>query len=78
VASLTIAEMDDGLAARLRKRAAAHGRSVEAEALDILRSGVGAPAVTQTEIAVQMAQWAAASEAVVARFGAPGDEYAPF
>ncbi len=29
------------------------------------------------ELAAQMAAWAAASAAVVARFGAPGDEHAP-
>ncbi|MGV3550180.1 FitA-like ribbon-helix-helix domain-containing protein [Rhizobium sp.] len=37
MASMTIRNLDDGLKARLRIRAAEHGRSMEEEARDILR-----------------------------------------
>jgi plasmid stability protein len=37
MASITIHNLDDGLKERLRVRAATHGRSMEAEARDILR-----------------------------------------
>ncbi|MBV1696010.1 MAG: plasmid stabilization protein [Hyphomicrobiales bacterium] len=39
--TLTIPDMDDDLAQRLRARAAVHGRSVEAEARDILEDALG-------------------------------------
>lgn len=40
MASMTISNIDDALAQRLRERAAAHGRSMEAEARDILRAAL--------------------------------------
>ena len=39
--SVTISNIDDTLAQRLAARAAAHGRSVEAEAKDILSNALG-------------------------------------
>ncbi len=42
MASVTISNIDDTLAQRLRARAAAHGRSMEAEAQDILCAALGA------------------------------------
>lgn len=39
--TVTISNIDDTLAQRLAARAAAHGRSVEAEAKDILSSALG-------------------------------------
>lgn len=39
--TLTIPDIDDDLAKRLRTRAAVHGRSVEAEALTILADALG-------------------------------------
>lgn len=39
--TVTIPDIDDALARRLAARAAAHGRSVEAEAKDILSSALG-------------------------------------
>lgn len=43
MASITIRDVDIGLEHRLRQRAAAHGRSVEDEVLDILRRSVVPP-----------------------------------
>jgi antitoxin FitA len=40
MASITIRNLDEGLKARLRVRAAHHGRSMEDEAHDILRSAL--------------------------------------
>ncbi|MDZ4348380.1 MAG: plasmid stabilization protein [Xanthomonadaceae bacterium] len=42
VATLTIRNLDDRLKARLRIRAAQHGRSMEEEARDILRAALSA------------------------------------
>lgn len=42
MATMTIRNIDDGLKARLRVRAALHGRSMEDEARDILRSSLSA------------------------------------
>lgn len=42
MASITIRNLDDGLKQRLRLRAATHGRSMEDEARDILRSTLSA------------------------------------
>jgi plasmid stability protein len=44
VASITIRNLDDDLKRRLRIQAAEHGRSMEEEAREILRSAVGEPA----------------------------------
>lgn len=40
MATMTIRNIDDGLKQRLRVRAARHGRSMEEEARDILRSSL--------------------------------------
>jgi len=40
MASITIRSLDDGLKARLRVRAARHGRSMEDEARDMLRTAL--------------------------------------
>lgn len=40
MASITIPNVDDDLEARLRNQAASHGRSMEDEARDILRSAL--------------------------------------
>ncbi len=40
MASITIRNLDDGLKARLRVRAAKHGRSMEDEARDMLRTAL--------------------------------------
>ncbi|MDB5481983.1 MAG: hypothetical protein JWO83_3036 [Caulobacteraceae bacterium] len=40
MASITIRNLDDSLKTRLRVRAAVHGRSMEEEARDILRSSL--------------------------------------
>ena len=40
MASITIRRLDDTLKAKLRERAANHGRSMEAEAREILRAGL--------------------------------------
>lgn len=42
MASVTISNIDDTLAQRLKARAAAHGRSMEAEAENILTAALGA------------------------------------
>ncbi len=42
MASMTIRDLDDDLKSRLRVRAARHGRSMEEEARDILRSALSA------------------------------------
>jgi len=44
VASLTIRNLDEAVKRRLRVRAAEHGRSMEEEARDILRTAVAEPA----------------------------------
>lgn len=44
MATMTIRNLDDGLKARLRVRAAQHGRSMEEEARDILRAALSTEA----------------------------------
>jgi len=41
VASITIRRLDDSVKAKLRVRAASHGRSMEEEAREILKAGLG-------------------------------------
>jgi plasmid stability protein len=41
MASITIRDIDDDLKQRLKQRAAVHGRSMEAEARDILEDALG-------------------------------------
>lgn len=48
MASLTIRQLDDTVKAKLRVRAAEHGKSMEEEAREILRQAVAAPAVVET------------------------------
>jgi len=43
MASITIRRLDESVKAKLRVRAASHGRSMEQEAREILRAGVNAP-----------------------------------
>ena len=43
MASITIRNLDDDVKRRLRVRAAEHGRSMEAEAREIIRQAVGQP-----------------------------------
>jgi len=43
MSSITIRKLDPAVKERLRVRAAEHGRSMEAEARDILQTVVGAP-----------------------------------
>lgn len=50
MATMTIRNIDDQLKARLRVRAALHGRSMEDEARDILRSALSAESVRTTSL----------------------------
>ncbi len=43
MATLTIRDLDEGLRASLRVRAARHGRSMEAEVREILRAALAVP-----------------------------------
>jgi plasmid stability protein len=51
MASITIRRLDDGVKAKLRVRAARHGRSMEEEAREILKSGVGAKPAPKLNLA---------------------------
>jgi plasmid stability protein len=51
MASITIRNLDDSLKARLRIRAAVHGRSMEEEARDILRSSLAREPTSPTDLA---------------------------
>ena len=51
MASITIRRLDDGVKARLRVRAASHGRSMEEEAREILKAGVTAKRVPRLNLA---------------------------
>lgn len=62
MASITIRNLEDGLKSRLRVQAAVHGRSMEDEARDILRSALS----RQTPPAANLA------ETIHARFAALG------
>jgi antitoxin FitA len=62
MASITIRNLDDDLKARLRIRAARHGRSMEEEARDLLR----------TVLAVEETQPANLVEAIRKRFAKVG------
>ena len=48
MATLTVRNIDDDLKTRLRIQAARHGRSMEAEAREILRQGVEATGTAET------------------------------
>lgn len=62
MASMTIRNLDEDLKHRLRIRAAAHGRSMEEEARDILRAALSEPSRESQNLA----------EAVMKRFGTVG------
>jgi len=49
MASITIRGLDDGIKQRLRTSAAAHGRSMEAEARELLKSGLAAQNMSGAE-----------------------------
>ena len=51
MASLTIRNLDDALKQRLRVRAANHGRSMEEEVRDIIRTAVEGPISAETNLA---------------------------
>ncbi|MGD1097221.1 MAG: plasmid stability protein [Bryobacteraceae bacterium] len=51
MASITIRGLDDGVKARLRMRAASHGRSMEAEAQEILKAALGPGSAPQMNLA---------------------------
>jgi len=51
MATLTIRQLDERTKTRLRVRAAHHGRSMEEEAREILRSALGAPVATRSNLA---------------------------
>jgi plasmid stability protein len=50
MATITIRRLDDSIKTRLRMRAAAHGRSMEEEAREILRAGLNAPPVRRRNL----------------------------
>lgn len=52
MASMTIRNIEDGLKQQLRMRAASHGRSMEEEARDILRTALSAQSKQPTNLAV--------------------------
>jgi len=49
MATITIRGLDEGVKSRLRSRAAQHGRSMEAEARELLKSGLAAREVSGRE-----------------------------
>jgi plasmid stability protein len=54
VASITIRNLEDSLKSRLRIRAAVHGRSMEDEARDILRSSLSQEPAQQGDLAASI------------------------
>ena len=54
MATMTIRDIDDKMKARLRIQAAIHGRSMEEEARDILRSALSAEPVRGTSLAAAL------------------------
>ena len=51
MASITIRRLDDGVKAKLRLRAASHGRSMEEEAREILRTGLSTKRFSRLNLA---------------------------
>jgi plasmid stability protein len=51
MASITVRRLDDTVKAKLRLRAASHGRSMEEEAREILRAGLRARRVPRLNLA---------------------------
>ena len=56
MASITIRSLDESLKSKLRIRAAEHGRSMEAEAREILRLGLSLPPDTEPNLAESIRQ----------------------
>lgn len=54
MASITIRNLDEGLKARLRVQAALHGRSMEDEARDILRSALNREPARPVDLAASI------------------------
>ena len=69
MASITIRGLDDGVKQRLRTRAAAHGRSMEAEARELLKTGLATQKMSGAE-------FLASIRALVEPFG--GVELTPY
>ncbi|MBB4567985.1 FitA-like ribbon-helix-helix domain-containing protein [Rhizobium leucaenae] len=65
MASITIRNIDDHLKARLRIRAAAHGRSMEDEARDILRAALSTAEKRQPNLAEAIRRRMAATGGVI-------------
>jgi plasmid stability protein len=51
MASITVRRLDDAVKAKLRLRAASHGRSMEEEAREILKTGLGAKRAPRLNLA---------------------------
>jgi len=51
MASITIRRLDDAVKAKLRLRAASHGRSMEEEARELLKAGLGARLLPRLNLA---------------------------
>ncbi|HEY4344523.1 MAG TPA: plasmid stabilization protein [Parvibaculum sp.] len=56
MATLTIRNLDDRLKARLRVRAAEHGKSMEEEAREILRAGLASSVANASESLADIAR----------------------
>lgn len=59
MASIIIRNLDDSLRTRLRTQAALHGRSMEDEALDILRASLSREATQPGNLAASIRAWVA-------------------
>lgn len=67
MASITIRDLEPGLKARLRVRAARHGRSMEEEARVVLRTALATAEVVPTDLAAAIRRRFAASGGVELR-----------
>jgi len=59
MASITIRRLDDAVKAKLRLRAAHHGRSMEEEAREILREGLAAKRAPKLNLAQSIRRYVA-------------------
>lgn len=59
MASITIRRLDDVVKAKLRVRAARHGRSMEEEAREILKAGLTAKRVSKLNLAESIRRYVA-------------------
>jgi len=57
VASITIRRLDDSLKAKLRVRAASHGRSMEEEAREILKASLASKVTARLNLAEAMRRY---------------------